>query len=604
MQLYLQLLKNKNKMKKVLSLKNIALMHKKTSILVAIVLLIVGYYSYKSLTSTASEVRYVTGSVEKGTIVSSITGTGQVGSAHQIDLKAKGSGDVVFVATNEGQDVKAGTLLVSLDATDARKNVRDAEVSLQSAQISLDKLKAPADKLTMVQAENALSSATESRHKAYDDGINTISGTYLDLPSVMSGLQDIVYGTTVSRGVQDNLSAYADMVKMFDDGKITSYKTDVSKKYILARASYDKSFADYKASSRFSDASSTETLINDTYDSVKIIADSVKSTNDMLNYVKDVLTQHNLSIPSYLTTHQNLLNSYTSQTNSHLLDLYNIKSSISSANRTIVEKNEQLDNLKTGADALDLESAELSVKQRENALLDAKETLSNYYIVAPFDGTVAKIKVKKADSVSSGTAVATFITKQMMATITLNEVDVAKVKVGQRATMTFDAIDELTITGKVTSVDTVGTVSQGVVTYTVEIGLDTDDQRIKPGMSVSASIITDVKQDTLLVPNSAVKSSNGSYYVEMFSTPLISTSSTTPSLQGTPSKIAPNKITVEVGISNDSDTEIISGVKEGDQVVTKTVNPSTTITTSSQTPSLFGNMRTGGNSGTRSTTSR
>lgn len=591
-------------MKKVLSLKNIALTHKKTSILVAIVLLIVGYYSYKSLTSTASEVRYVTGSVEKGTIVSSITGTGQVGSAHQIDLKAKGSGDVVFVAANEGQDVKAGTLLVSLDATDARKNVRDAEVSLQSAQISLDKLKAPADKLTMVQAENALSSATESRHKAYDDGINTISGTYLDLPSVMSGLQDIVYGTTVSRGVQDNLSAYADMVKMFDDGKITSYKEDVSKKYILARASYDKSFADYKASSRFSDATSTETLINNTYDSVKIIADSVKSTNDMLNYVKDVLTQHNLNIPSYLTSHQNLLNSYTSQTNSHLLDLYNIKTSISGANRTIVEKNEQLDNLKTGADALDLESAELSVKQRENALLDAKETLSNYYIVAPFDGTVAKIKVKKADSVSSGTAVATFITKQMMATITLNEVDVAKVKVGQRATMTFDAIDELTITGKVTSVDTVGIVSQGVVTYTVEIGLDTDDQRIKPGMSVSASIITDVKQDTLLVPNSAVKSSNGSYYVEMFSTPLISASSTTPSLQGTPSKIAPNKITVEVGISNDSDTEIISGVKEGDQVVTKTVNPSTTTTTSSQTPSLFGNMRTGGNSGTRSTTSR
>lgn len=592
-------------MKKVLSLKNIALTHKKTSILVAIVLLIVGYYSYKSLTSTASEVRYVTGSVEKGTIVSSITGTGQVGSAHQIDLKAKGSGDVVFVAANEGQDVKAGTLLVSLDATDARKNVRDAEVSLQSAQISLDKLKAPADKLTMVQAENALSSATESRHKAYDDGINTISGTYLDLPSVMSGLQDIVYGTTVSRGVQDNLSAYADMVKMFDDGKITSYKEDVSKKYILARASYDKSFADYKASSRFSDATSTETLINNTYDSVKIIADSVKSTNDMLNYVKDVLIQHNLNIPSYLTSHQNLLNSYTSQTNSHLLDLYNIKTSISGANRTIVEKNEQLDNLKTGADALDLESAELSVKQRENALLDAKETLSNYYIVAPFDGTVAKIKVKKADSVSSGTAVATFITKQMMATITLNEVDVAKVKVGQRATMIFDAIDELTITGKVTSVDTVGTVSQGVVTYTVEIGLDTDDQRIKPGMSVSASIITDVKQDTLLVPNSAVKSSNGSYYVEMFSTPLISASSTTFGLQGTPSKIAPNKITVEVGISNDSDTEIISGVKEGDQVVTKTVNPSTTTTTtSSQTPSLFGNMRTGGNSGTRSTTSR
>ncbi|MDD5433706.1 MAG: hypothetical protein PHE77_03610, partial [Candidatus Pacebacteria bacterium] len=60
-----------------------------------------------------------------------------------------------------------------------------------------------------------------------------------------------------------------------------------------------------------------------------------------------------------------------------------------------------------------------------------------------------------------------------MAEISLNEVDVAKVKIGQRAIITFDAIDELEITGKVEDVDTIGTVSQGVVSYNVKIIFDT-----------------------------------------------------------------------------------------------------------------------------------
>ena len=98
------------------------------------------------------------------------------------------------------------------------------------------------------------------------------------------------------------------------------------------------------------------------------------------------------------------------------------------------------------------------------------------------------------------------ITKQKIAEISLNEVDAAKVKVGQKVTLTFDAIDGLSITGEVSEIDALGTVSQGVVTYGVKIAFDTQDERVKSGMSVSAAIITDVKQNVLLVPNAAVKS--------------------------------------------------------------------------------------------------
>ena len=66
------------------------------------------------------------------------------------------------------------------------------------------------------------------------------------------------------------------------------------------------------------------------------------------------------------------------------------------------------------------------------------------------------------------------------------------------------------MSGVVTEIDPIGAISQGVVTYDIKINFDVVDERVKPSMSVSAAIITDTKQNVLVVPNSAVKSKNGS----------------------------------------------------------------------------------------------
>jgi multidrug efflux pump subunit AcrA (membrane-fusion protein) len=136
---------------------------------------------------------------------------------------------------------------------------------------------------------------------------------------------------------------------------------------------------------------------------------------------------------------------------------------------------------------------------------------------------------------------------------------VAKVKVNQKVTLTFDAIEDLNITGEVAEIDALGTVTQGVVNYGVKIIFDTQDERVKSGMSVSAAIITDIKQDVLLVPNAAVKSNNGQY-VEVLENNI------------------PRNQTVETGLSNDTMTEITSGLKEGDKVITQTITANTTQT--------------------------
>ena len=75
--------------------------------------------------------------------------------------------------------------------------------------------------------------------------------------------------------------------------------------------------------------------------------------------------------------------------------------------------------------------------------------MSNYYVYAPYDGTVAKVNVQLDQPASSGTSVATFITEQKIADISLNEVDAAKIQAGQNVTLTFDAIPNLSIAGVV-----------------------------------------------------------------------------------------------------------------------------------------------------------
>jgi len=140
-----------------------------------------------------------------------------------------------------------------------------------------------------------------------------------------------------------------------------------------------------------------------------------------------------------------------------------------------------------------------------------------------------------------------------------------------------------------------GTVSQGVVSYTAKVTFDAQDERVKAGMSVSAAIITDIKQDVLIVPSSAVKSQGENYYVEAFDSGVIAAQNDLPFSSATP----PRQQSVGIGISNDTDTEIISGLEEGDRIVTRTITATTSANTSSapSATSLFGGNRAGGGGG-------
>ncbi len=628
--------------------------------LVLAVLVVGGYFAFFRSSAGTAEAQYQLSAVQRGHVSATVTGTGQVAASSQVDVKAKASGDVLSVLVENRMPVIAGQALVRLDTREAEKAVRDARASLESAEISLEKTVKPADEIDIVQAENNLNQARSDLDKSYDDGFNSVSNAFIDLPDIVSGIQDLLYGKTVSKSSdQSNIAAYVDMVKNYDE-KVIKFSDDATAKYIAARAAYDATFLKYRATNRTASRDEIASLIKETYTTTKSISEAVKSAGDLLSFVKDKLTERSLSVPAALTSHQTILSGYTSKTNSNLLTLLNITTSMTTATYSVQERTASLADLKNGADKLDIRSAQLSVEQRQNALRDAEEKLADYTPRSPFDGVVAKITLKKGDSISSGGTIATIITNDRLAELSLNEVDAAKVKVGQKATLTFDAIDGLTVMGTVSDVDTVGTVSQGVVTYAVKISFATDNAEIKPGMSVSAVIVTEEKDGVLYVPSSAIKTQGDTTYVEVIDdgVPVTTTSTTGATATGaalsngttgttggfststrtgqnrrmrfasstadgglafsTSTRIfgaanasttfstttmaarfalrrtelvtsvaGPRRIPVIIGISGDTATEIISGLAEGDRIVSKTVTTGAKTTTTSNQNSLF-----------------
>jgi len=392
--------------------------HKFYTIIAIIILGTGGYFGWKKFFPTAATVRYITTTVQKGVLATTISGTGQVSASNQVDIKTKSSGDVTYVGVQAGDTVKTGTLLVQLNANDALKSVRDAKDNLESAQLSLAKLKQPATDLEILQSENSLAQAQQTKQqsqneliKAYDDGFNTVTNAFLDLPSVMSGLQELLYNTDFPSTNFWNLDWYVSQGIANENNydKVMGYRDDVNNAYDKARTAYDTSFNDYKITSRVSSTSTINNLISETYEATKAISAAVKTTKNLVDFIQDLLIRNERNVPSLVITHQASLDTFTGNTNSHLTSLSSIKQSIINANyaitnadRAIAEKTASLAQLKAGVDPLDLRSQELSIKQKENALQDAQATLANYSACAPFDGVIAAITAEKGDTVSAG----------------------------------------------------------------------------------------------------------------------------------------------------------------------------------------------------------
>lgn len=230
--------------------------------------------------------------------------------------------------------------------------------------------------------------------------------------------------------------------------------------------------------------------------------------------------------------------------------------------------------------------AEVSNDNAYNNLAQARLSYqqTSPVIIAPYTGTISNINIVEGMVITASTNSTTgAVSSQRIATIknnatpivnvTISESDVPKVKIGQKATITFDSVTGKTFTGVVATVDRIGTISSNVTSYGVNIKLDTGSDLILPNMAATAGIIIDTVTDALYIPTGSLITQSE----EVKAKTLVGDKEV--------------DVTVETGISSDTATVIKSGLTEGQTVITGTTSSATTTTT---TRSVFSGIGGGG----------
>jgi RND family efflux transporter MFP subunit len=244
---------------------------------------------------------------------------------------------------------------------------------------------------------------------------------------------------------------------------------------------------------------------------------------------------------------------------------------VASAVQQIQSAKANLDKLKQPARAFDVEQAEAQRKQAELqrkqaeagltqariqkqtaelSMKQAKRRIEQATLAAPGDGIVKDLNLKAGELVGAGAALTLVDTGLLHIDVTVDEIDIARVRVNQDVNVTLDALPGKSYKAKVDRVSPTSRLVNGVVSYDVRVLLP-DDPDLRVGMTSSASITLDRRENALAAPNWAVRRDRkaGKNFLTL--------------REGDKSR----EIEVQVGLRNDQFTEILGGATEGMIVV-------------------------------------
>jgi len=208
----------------------------------------------------------------------------------------------------------------------------------------------------------------------------------------------------------------------------------------------------------------------------------------------------------------------------------------------------------------DYELQKSNITQLQIALSNA---LSQYQaqapaILAPANGVVANIVTVEGTNISNTVSTTGRSTQTVasikqpgtpIATLNVTELDINNVKSGQKVDVTLNSLPEQPFTGTVVGIDKIGTISGGVANYPVNVKFDTESDKVLPNMGLNATIVVAEHNHVLYVPTAAITTQNGKSTVRL--------------VQGNTYQVTD----VSTGLSDGTNTEIVSGLKEGDQVL-------------------------------------
>jgi HlyD family secretion protein len=246
-------------------------------------------------------------------------------------------------------------------------------------------------------------------------------------------------------------------------------------------------------------------------------------------------------------------------------------SGVKSAYASLVQAKANLDNLINPSD-LTLATAKAELDQAKSSLDQAQEQLANAKIVAPLLGIVTEVNPVVG---GSGGTISLADTSWYHVDVLVDETEIAQLKVGQKVTVTFDALPDAKVAGTVARVNPAGTISNGVVNYTVRVDLDPTEAALRTDMTANASITIDTHVNVLAVPGGAVRTDSAGYYVNVIDA----------------SGLA-QRVDVTTGYTDGDLTEVVGDLQSGQEVF---ISEPTTTQQQQQQPglNLFG-IRIGG----------
>jgi len=473
------------------------------------------------------EPAYDSVTASRSNVIQEVSVTGKVRAAQSVNLSFEKTGTVALVPVRIGQHVETGQVLARLSTQDAEKQARDAQVALEAAQLELQKRR----------AEHQQFLRGDTLHKGYEDGLAVLASLYDDFEPILDALDDIYFGSNFSNSSEANIQYYANYLQ----NNAAVFR--LTRLYAETETLYENGIADYRIAERGSGEARLR-AIQSGYNLAIKAAETVKTGRDLVREFQDtVLT--GTTVHQYQTTidgHANDLASYATSTNSYLEDLLTITNTI----------NAELDTADTYP--LDIVALELAVQQKENALQDAKENVEKYYIITPVDAVITKQDLTIGESVTANTPVITIISKaQFEIEAHIPEADIAKIATGNTATVTLDAYGpDQVFKAMVTEIDPAETIIEGVTTYRTTLQFPEPDNRIRSGMTADVTIATAQKENVIAVPQRAIVRQNGNRFVRVVQ-----------------ANGAIEQVQVETGLQgSDGRVEIISGLTEGDQVIT------------------------------------
>jgi HlyD family secretion protein len=507
--------------------------------LLAVALVAVAYF----LATPSKAVSSAT--VTRGTIISSVETTGKLEAQDSARLSFKASGRVETVSAKVGDRVKKGQVLAELDTDNLERQLQEARTQLEISRLNVLKAKSGArpEDITAATADLNAANADMAALKAgaTQDDINAAQAFLNQAQAKLDALKrgPSANDIAAAQAQLDQAKANRDYVAAtaanateqarilyVQAGSTTKNFLDPAGQLEQARLNYEAAQKSEKAQLAAADA-------------------KVTGTQSALDAVKAGPTQDDLRVA------QEAVNQAAA--NLDKVKSGPTKEQLTKAQARVDAAQANLTKLQTGATETDLailqkqvDLARLSVDRATAALNDARLT-------SPLDGTLLAIDLDPGEIVNGSQPVATVAdTASLRIKADVDEIDVGRVRVGQPVTVTLDAYPGIKLPGQIELLAPGATLKQGSTVYQATVAFTSTGEVVpREGMAANVDITAQRKDNVLTVPNRAIETVGRRHYVTI--------------AQGD----SATKVEVETGLSNNTDTEIISGLSEGQTVVLK-----------------------------------